>query len=132
MIRQGQTIDAGTLYRPVFNIPQSGVPVRIDPSSFKGSDFCDDNGLLVPGTPLAADGTLAGNAVDETAVFVLPYAVQIADSNTDADLDAAPDGDVAARTAGDVILDRLEGNLGRALTANETAAFGASGRFTLI
>ena len=129
MIRPGQSFAAGTLERPVFNRPESGVPVRIDPSSFKVSDFCVE-GVLVAGTPLKADGTLAG--VGETAAYVLPYGCAIAESSTDADLDASPNGDIAGRTRGDIIRDRVEGNIGRALTADEATAITASGRFTLI
>jgi len=130
MIRQGITSPAGTLERAVFNIPQSGVPVRIDPSSFKGSAFCDVGGMLVAGTPLKADGTLP--ATGETAAYVLPYGVAIANSNSNADLDASPNGDIAARTGGDLIRDNIEGNIGRALTSAEVASITASGRFTLL
>lgn len=131
MIRNGQSIEGGTLYRPAFNTPKSGIPVRIDPSSFKGSAFCDANGFLVPGTPLQAGGTLA-TAAASPAAYVMPYAVQIAESNSDADLDAAPNGDVTARTNGDVIEKHVAGNIGRVLTANEKAAYTTNTRLTLI
>ena len=131
-IRQGMSKDGGTLYRPAFHAPQDAVPTRIDPSSFKGSDWVDADGVLKPGTPLKADGTLAGDAVDETAERVLPFAVGIAEGSTDALLDAAPNGDVAANTRGDIVRSHVEGNLGRVLTANELAAFAASGRFVLV
>ena len=127
MIRTGQSFDAGTIERPVFNRPESGVPVRIDPATFAGSDFVQD-GVLVAGTPLKADGTLA--IATETAIYVLPYGCPIADPG--AALADSPEGDVAGRTRGDLVRDRIEGNIGRVLTAAEATAITASGNFALI
>jgi hypothetical protein len=131
-IRAGATSAEGTFYRQAFHSPETGVPVRIDPSSFKGTDWVDMSGVLKPGTPLLANGALAGTAADTEAKYVVPFAVGIAEGNTDALLDAAPNGDVAAYTRGDVVQEHVEIALGRDLSANELTAFNASGRFTLL
>lgn len=131
-IRAGASTDGGTLYRPAFHSQEAGVPVRIDPSSFKGTDWVDEYGVLKPGTPLLADGTLAGTVDATSAAFVVPFAVGIAEGNTDALLDAAPNGDVACYTRGDIVQDDVESALGRDLTAFEETAINATGRFTLL
>lgn len=130
-IRAGESVDGGTLYRPAFETLVDAVPRRIDPSSFKGSAWVDSYGVLKPGTPLKADGTLATNAANPAA-FVLPYAVGVAAGSTDAALDAAPNGDVAAATRGDLMRSHIEGNLGRVLTADESAAYTTTGRFVIL
>lgn len=130
-IRQVNTT-GGDLYRPAFNSPPETIALRITPSDFSGSDFVDDEGYLIPGLGIAADGTIAGDAVDETAEYVVPYAVQVAESNAAADLTAAPDGDIAVATRGDVVLEYVEDNVGRVLTANEKAAINSTGRFVIV
>ena len=131
-MRQVQDFTGGSLYRPVFEGMPHGIPQRITPSDFDGTDWVDADGYLKPGTPLKADGTPAGSVVDETAESVIPYSTQIAESGSTEDLAAAPDGDIAVSKRGEIVQDYVEGNLGRALTANEKAAINASGRFTLI
>lgn len=131
-IRQREVHAAGDLYLPAFHDMVGTIPLRITPSDFDGSDWVDDEGYLLPGTPLASDGTIAGDAADETAAFVVPYAVGIADSGASADLTAAPDGDIAVATRGDVVQEHLESNLGRDLTANEVSAIESTGRFVLV
>ena len=136
-IRAGTSMAGGALYRPALHSPEEAVPTRIDPSSFKSSDWVDADGVLKPGTPLAADGALADGTIVEDvmtapAARVVPFAVGIAEGSTDALLDAAPNGDVAACTRGDISRDHVEGNLGRVLTTAEVAAIEASGRFVLV
>ena len=132
-IRAGAAVGGGTLYRPAFHtVSDHDVPTRIDPSSFKGTDWVDLYGVLKPGTPLKADGTLAGTPDEQVAERIVPYAVGIAEGNTDALLDAAPNGDVAARTRGEVVRADVEAALGRELTAFEVTAIHASGRFLLV
>lgn len=131
-IRAGATSAEGTFYRPAFHAPETGVPVRIDPSDFKGTDWVDMYGVLKPGTPLLADGSLAGTVDATEAKYVVPFPVGIAEGNTDALLDAAPNGDVACYTRGDVTQEHVEAAIGRDLTAFEVTAYEASGRFTLL
>ena len=132
MMRVGSTVPGGTFYRPAFETLGDDTPIRIDPSSFKGSDWVDADGVLKPGAPLKKDGTLAGSAPGQTAERVVPYPVGIAEGNTDALLDAAPNGDVAARSRGDLMRGDIEAGLGRVLTADEVSAIEKSGRFVIL
>lgn len=131
-IRAGASVEGGTVYRPAFKTLGDNVEVRVDPSSFKGSDWIDADGVVKPGCPLKADGTIAGGAPGEVAASVVPYAVGVAEGSTDALLDAAPNGDIATRTRGDVVRFDVEGNLGRVLTPDEVSAIESTGRFVLI
>jgi len=137
-IRQAQDFEGGDLYRPVFEGMPHGIPKRITPADFDGTDWIDSDGYLKPGTPLKEDGTVAdgldssGSSTAETAAYVVPYSVSIAESGSSADLTAAPDGDISVATRGDLVQKQVEEGLGRALTSDEEASITRSGRFTLI
>lgn len=89
----------------------------------------DADGYLIPGTPLKKDGTLADGTTDEFifGVVVEPVNVGVGFVDADTDLDALTDIHVAVATVGQVNRDIVEDNLGRALSANEIAAFDAAG-----
>ncbi len=75
--------------------PYDTSAVLVDPSAFKGSVFVTAEGVLIPGTPLAYNATAAGvtatlPAAGSKVFGVLPEAIHIAESNSDADLDAEP------------------------------------------
>lgn len=99
-------------------------PVLVDLSDLS-TDEVDDDGVLKPGVPLKEDGTLADGTAGEHIFGCVAEATSVADDN--ANLATDPDVEVAVATIGQVNRDALEDNLGRALTANEVAAFGAAG-----
>lgn len=98
--------------------------VRVDVSAMS-NDEVDADGYLKPGVPLASDGTLCGTADTVKGVVIEP--VKVADGNEAADLTGATDIDVAVAIIGLVNRDIVEDNLGRALTADEIAAFAKAG-----
>ncbi len=119
-------------YRTPFNGQAPHVNhLTIDPVDFDGVDWCDENGYLIPGTPLQADATPAtGNGED--AAFIVPYPVKIATGNTTAILTAAADQQIGVATRGDLLQATIEANIGRVLTADELANIAATGRFVIL
>lgn len=99
---------------------------RIDVSALT-TDEVDQNGYLKPGVPFKSGGVLLDGTVGEFVWGCVIEATKVADSNAAADLAAATDIDVALAVIGVVNRDIVEDNLGRALTANEIAGFGAAG-----
>lgn len=89
----------------------------------------DGDGYLIPGTPLKADGSLADGTQGEYiyGVVIEPVYVGASNIDDDTDLDGLTDIQVAVCRAGLVNRDIVEDNLGRALSANEIAAFAAAG-----
>lgn len=90
-----------------------------------GAANLDDYGYVPPGCPLAADGTLVGAGQQVYGATV--EAVKIAKSNSAADVAAAGPVDLAVGTIGQLVREKVEDNLGRALTADEEAGFEGSG-----
>ena len=86
----------------------------------------DENGYLKPGVPFTAAGLLPGAG---TVVFgVTVEATKVAASNAAAAIAAVTtDPFVTVATLCQVSQDIIEDNLGRALTADELAAFAAAG-----
>lgn len=83
----------------------------------------DANGVLKPGVPLQRAGTLV-SAVSQTVWGCVAEAKKVAKTNATADLTAAGTKEVPVVLIGAINRDILEDILGRALTANEVAAFG--------
>jgi hypothetical protein len=106
-------------------------PVEVDPANLN-TDYVDARGYLKPGMPLRIDGTritAAGQAVFGCNI----EALKVAASNSVDDLAAADPVKVPVATIAQVNADLLEDVLGRALSADERAAFGAAGsRIVLI
>lgn len=108
--------------------------VRVTPADFTTAEV-DSKGYLKPGVPLAKDGTMINAYAAGPPVVPADYvygvtieAVKIANSNSVADLGAAPAVDVAVAVIGAVNRAIVEDNLGRVLTAAEVDGFtGASG-----
>lgn len=107
------------------------VHLTVDPVDFDDSDWVTDDGYLIPGCPLQADGTLA-TGEDEPAKFIVPYPTKIAADNTTAVLTAAPDQMIGVATRGDLSQAIIEANVARVLTADEIANIEASGRFVFV
>jgi type 1 fimbria pilin len=89
----------------------------------------DENGELKPGVPFKVDGTLCDGTAGEYVFGVVIEPTKIVDPNPTnvslaANTGAVP---VAVGVIGIAQRDVIEDNLGRALSANEIAAFGRAG-----
>ncbi len=121
----------GSFYRSIwYGAVPVPLPLRIDPSNFKGSSFVDADGYLKAGTPLQANLQPIFDA-GQTVKYLVPNVTKIAEGNTDAQLDASPNQDVGLVTEGTVIQSNIEWNVGRVLNANELAAIAANNKFVL-
>lgn len=109
-------------------------PIRLDVSSLDGTDFVDEFGFIIPGTPLTAAGVPASAAAGAgtAAVGCVPEAIRVAPSGASADLAAAADFDIAVAHICQINRDALEDNIGRALTADEVTNLTSLGRIVLI
>lgn len=101
------------------------VHVRVDVSALTAAEV-DSKGYIKPGVPLRKNGLLVSGA-GQFVYGVVPEAVKVAAGNSDAQLAAAVDPFVALAVIALCNRDVIEDNLGRALTANEIAAFDAAG-----
>lgn len=101
------------------------VAIRIDVSTLTSAEV-DADGYLKPGVPFQSTGALVSGAA-QSIYGANVEATKIAANNAGATLAAAADVDVAVCTIGAINQDILEDCLGRALSANELAAFGAAG-----
>lgn len=126
MIRKTSILAAGDVVALPFVGPVNHThALRIDVSTLTDAEV-DGNGYLRPGVPFQASGALISGAAQ--VVFGVNLApVKIAADNAAATLAAAADVDVAVATIGQVNQDAVEDLLGRALSANELAAFAAAG-----
>lgn len=97
--------------------------VKLDVSGMTTAEV-DADGYLKPGVPLKINGTLVGSG--EIVHGVTIEAVKIATNNSGLASDTS-DPLVAVCTHGLINRDIVEDNLGRALTADELAAFNAAG-----
>lgn len=102
--------------------------LRVSPVDFDGLDVVDEDGYLIPGTVLAGDGI---NLVPVTAAALIARGVvlapvQIAESNSSDDLNAADLVDVVIVVSGTIEQALAESNLGRAYNANELEALNAN------
>lgn len=105
------------------------IGLKVDVSGLT-DDEVDDNGYLKPGVPFKFAGgllVLADGTAGEFIYGCVVEATKIADDNAPATLAAAADVEVAVAFLCAVNRDILEDVLGRALTANEIAAFAAAG-----
>jgi len=89
----------------------------------------DADGFLKPGVPFQKDGTLVSAGSGQFVYAVNPEPIKIinyvpTDALLTADTATIP---VGMGTIGEVNRDVIEDNLGRAITANELAAFNAAG-----
>ncbi len=99
--------------------------VRLDVSGLTAAEI-DENGYVVPGTPLKVDGTLvSGTGQLVRGVVIEP--IKVADGNAAGDISAGVDQDIAVGVIGIVQRDIVEDNLGRVLSVDEIAAFAAAG-----
>lgn len=131
-----QTTHAGgNLYQSAFvgAPPGAAVALNIDPSNFKAAscDYVDADGNLKPGSLIQADGTPVSGA-GQTAAYIIGYTTRIAETNSDADLDAAVNQQIGVWTRGNLSKASIELNFARALSANENTAIGNNARFALI
>lgn len=102
--------------------------LQIDPVDFDGLDVVDEDGYLIPGTVLAGDGINLAPVTAPAAIArgVVLAPVQIAESNSTADLTAADALDVVIVVNGTIEQALAESNLGRAYNANELEALNAN------
>jgi hypothetical protein len=120
-----------TTYGPVFIGDILGMQqVVVDVSTLTTAEV-DADGWLKPGVPFQKDGTLvsAGSGQFVYAVNPEPQDLQLATvPPTDATLAAdTKTFALGMGTIGEVNRDIIEDNLGRAISANELAAFNAAG-----
>lgn len=119
------TATAGEIHPTPFVGPTDHpIAIRVDVSALT-ADVVDTYGYLKAGVPLTRAGILPGAA--PAFVFgCVAEAVKVADNNTTA-LATAPDIDVTVFVIGAVNRAILEDSLGRALSADELAAFDRAG-----
>jgi len=86
----------------------------------------DSLGYLKPGVPVEANGTLV-DAAAQTVFGVTIEAIKVANGNAAGDISGAGTQQITVMTIGQVNKKVIEDNLGRALTANELAAFAIGG-----
>ena len=106
---------------------------QLDVSSLDGTDFVDDDGILIPGTPLRLVDNLlvpVDGGGQEVRGFVLEQ-VKIAKDNASGTLSAADDLAVVIVVKATVDRATVENNIGRVLTANEISAIEAADHFVL-
>lgn len=123
-IRVEDTRAAGTAHPNPFVGPiNHTVAIRVDVSTLTTAEV-DEQGYIRAGVPLQASGALV-SAPGQIVWGCVVEPVKIADDNVAGTLAAAADVDVAVATIAQVNQDILEDALGRALTADEIAAFDA-------
>lgn len=131
-----ETVSAGGLqYGNIFvdgprDVEQITVDLSVMTYADESGGEVDADGFLIPGTPLNKYGDLcAGSVTDEFVYGVVIEATYVGSSPiaADTDLDSLTDIQVAVARSGLVNRDIIEDNLGRALNANELAAFVAAG-----
>ena len=98
--------------------------IKLDVSTLTAAEI-DANGYSKPGIPLQKDGTLVSGA-GQSVYGITIEASKFRVDNTGLAADVT-DPIIAVCTSGLVNLDIVEDNLGRALSANELAAFTGGG-----
>ncbi len=115
----------GAAYAPVIVGAVLGMThIKLDVSTLTAAEV-DSHGYLKPGVPLQKDGTLVSGA-GQSVYAITIEANKIRQDNVGLAADTT-DPPIAVCTLGLVNLDIVEDNLGRALTANELAAFTGGG-----
>lgn len=119
------TQPGGTSYAPIIvGDPDGMTHIKLDVSTLT-TDEVDANGNLKPGVLLQANGALV-TAAGQSGYGVTIEASKILTGNTALATDTS-DPVIAVCTNGLVNRDIVEDNLGRALSANEVAAYAAGG-----
>lgn len=97
---------------------------RLDISALHDTGLVDDNGYLIPGSPLRLVNKMLVpvDGADQKVRGVTMEAVKVAKSNSETDLDAADDFDVVIVTTGTIDRAIAEYNIGREYSANELTA----------
>jgi hypothetical protein len=108
------------LHGPALNLAQIGVNL----ATLAVGDI-DEEGYIIPGVLVAADGTSVG--AGQYAFGVVPEPIKVANSGLNADIVAAGIVQLGLVTFGQVIRAAAEDNLGRAYDANELASFALAG-----
>lgn len=121
------TTSGGETYGHPFVGPVDHTAAIVVDVSGLGTDEVDSKGYLKPGVPLKKAGVLADATAGEFIYGVVLEATKVADDNVAATLAAADDIEVVVGVIGAINQDMVEDNLGRALNANELAAFVAAG-----
>jgi len=138
--KREQVTAGGTQYGyPFVDGPRDVEQITVDLSTLTFADGSggevDGDGYIIPGTPLNQYGDLCGGSVTDEFVYGVVTAPVYVGSNpidADADLDVLTDIQCAVARSGLVNRDIVEDNLGRALNANEIAAFNAAGSELMI
>lgn len=133
MLRVVNTTQSGASYISPFHGagPAAGATVQIpvDVSAFTTAEV-DINGFLKPGVPIRKIPGANGTLITAAAQYVFGVTIapsKIATTNTAGVLTAAGVIQVAVATRGQVLRALMEEILGRALSANELAAFVTAG-----
>lgn len=94
---------------------------RLDVSALYNTGLVDADGYLIPGAPLQLVNKelVPIDGADQTVRGVTMEVVKVAESNSQAHLDAANDFDVVIVTTGTIDRAIAEYNLGREYSANE-------------
>lgn len=123
-----------------YSLPHLGdsnekISVLLDVSALYDTDLIDSKGYVKPGAVFRYD---SGNKVavpvdgaDQTAYGISLAAVKVADDAQEATLNAAQDFEIVLLVGGTFDRALIEGNLGRALTANELTAIANNDRLVI-
>lgn len=128
------SIPGGTRYGfPILGDLSERLSERLDVSTLYNTGLVDSDGYLIPGAVLRKDGQylVPISAGAQTARGIIFEAVKVAQSNSQAHLDAATDYDVVIAVAATIDRAIAEYNLDRDYTADELTAFGNNDRLTL-